>query len=124
MFESPGIATENGASSEPEGAENESVNVEHYVPLATRCTLGVGGAARFFVRAQDEKNLVEALEWADQGGVVVRVLGGGSNVVIAKVAINGAGSAGSSAGPSNSFRQGPAFSRIDNAAKSTSALST
>ena len=59
------------------------MNVEHYVPLATRCTLGVGGSARFFVRAQDEKTLVEALEWADRGGVLVRVLGGGSNVVIA-----------------------------------------
>jgi UDP-N-acetylmuramate dehydrogenase len=59
------------------------LNVEHYVPLATRCTIGVGGAARFFVRAQDEKTLVEALEWADQGGLAVRVLGGGSNVVIA-----------------------------------------
>lgn len=59
------------------------MNVEHYVPLAARCTLGVGGAARFFVRAQDERTLVRALEWADQGGVAVRVLGGGSNVVIA-----------------------------------------
>lgn len=59
------------------------MNVEHYVPLSSRCTLGVGGAARFFVRAQDEKTLVQALEWADQGGVAVRVLGGGSNVVIA-----------------------------------------
>ena len=59
------------------------MNVEHYVPLAARCTLGVGGAARFFVRAQDEKTLIQALEWADQGGVLVRVLGAGSNVVIA-----------------------------------------
>jgi UDP-N-acetylmuramate dehydrogenase len=59
------------------------VNVEHYVPLAARCTLGVGGSARFFVRAQEERTLVQALEWADQGGVSVRVLGGGSNVVIA-----------------------------------------
>ncbi|HEX3595490.1 MAG TPA: UDP-N-acetylmuramate dehydrogenase [Polyangiaceae bacterium] len=59
------------------------MNVEHYVPLAARCTLGIGGSARFFVRAQDEKTLLEALEWADQGGVVVRVLGGGSNIVIA-----------------------------------------
>lgn len=59
------------------------MNVEHYVPLAPRCTLGVGGAARFFVRAQDERSLVEALEWADRGGVLVRVLGSGSNVVIA-----------------------------------------
>jgi UDP-N-acetylmuramate dehydrogenase len=59
------------------------LNVEHYVPLSRRCTLGVGGAARFFVRAQDETTLVQALEWADEGGVTVRVLGGGSNVVIA-----------------------------------------
>jgi UDP-N-acetylmuramate dehydrogenase len=64
------------------------LNVEHYVPLAARCTLGVGGAARFFVRAQDEKTLIQALEWADQGGVVVRVLGGGSNVVIADTGLD------------------------------------
>jgi len=58
------------------------LNVEHYVPLAARCTLGVGGSARFFVRAQDEKTLLASLEWADAGGVAVRVLGGGSNVVV------------------------------------------
>jgi UDP-N-acetylmuramate dehydrogenase len=65
------------------------VNVEHYVPLAPRCTLGVGGAARFFVRAQDEASLIEALEWADRGGIVVRVLGSGSNVVIADEGLDG-----------------------------------
>lgn len=65
------------------------MNVEHYVPLAPRCTLGVGGAARFFVRAQDERSLIEALEWADRGGVAVRVLGGGSNVVIADEGLDG-----------------------------------
>jgi UDP-N-acetylmuramate dehydrogenase len=65
------------------------VNVEHYVPLAPRCTLGVGGAARFFVRAQDERSLIEALEWADRGGIAVRVLGGGSNVVIADEGLDG-----------------------------------
>lgn len=64
------------------------MNVEHYVPLAPRCTLGVGGAARFFVRAQDEKTLLEALEWADRGGIAVRVLGGGSNVLIADEGID------------------------------------
>lgn len=57
--------------------------MEHYVPLAPRSTLGVGGPARFFVRAQDEKSLIQALEWADQGGISVRILGGGSNVLIA-----------------------------------------
>lgn len=65
------------------------MNVEHYVPLAPRCTLGVGGAARFFVRAQDEPSLIDALEWADRGGIVVRVLGSGSNVVIADEGLDG-----------------------------------
>ncbi|HVU03442.1 MAG TPA: UDP-N-acetylmuramate dehydrogenase [Polyangiaceae bacterium] len=65
------------------------MNVEHYVPLAARCTLGVGGPARFFVRAQDEATLVEALEWADRGGIPVRVLGSGSNVVIADEGVDG-----------------------------------
>lgn len=65
------------------------MNVEHYVPLAPRCTLGVGGAARFFVRAQDEASLIEALEWADRGGIALRVLGSGSNVVIADEGLDG-----------------------------------
>jgi UDP-N-acetylmuramate dehydrogenase len=65
------------------------LNVEHYVPLAPRCTMRVGGAARFFVRAQDEKTLTEALEWADRGGVPVRILGGGSNIVVADEGIDG-----------------------------------
>jgi len=56
---------------------------EEFRPLAPLTTLGVGGAARFFVDAGTEARLVEALGWAKARGIATRVLGGGSNVVVA-----------------------------------------
>jgi len=53
--------------------------VERDVPLASRTTLGIGGAAREFVRATTLEELREALATAD-GEVLV--LGGGSNLVV------------------------------------------
>jgi len=55
---------------------------EEFMPLAPLTTLGVGGAARYFVEAGSETRLVEALGWAKRRGIATRVLGGGSNVVI------------------------------------------
>lgn len=53
------------------------------VVLAPHCTLGVGGPARFFVEAADERTVVDALDWARARGLAVRVLGGGSNLLVA-----------------------------------------
>src|SRR5207237_5735513 len=53
------------------------------VPLAPRTTLAVGGPARWFVEAHDEAAVLEAHAWAKARGVPLRVLGGGSNLVIA-----------------------------------------
>ena len=53
------------------------------VPLAPLSTLGVGGPARHLVEARDEGTLLEALRWAARDGRPVRVLGGGSNLVVA-----------------------------------------
>lgn len=53
------------------------------VPLAPHCTLRVGGAARFFLEARDEAAVLEAAAWAAGRGLRVRVLGGGSNLVVA-----------------------------------------
>jgi UDP-N-acetylmuramate dehydrogenase len=44
--------------------------------------MGVGGQARYFVEATDETAVAEALRWARAHGVPVRVLGGGSNIVV------------------------------------------
>ncbi len=52
-------------------------------PLAPRTTLGLGGAARWFVAARTDDELREALAWAEERALPVFVLGGGSNVVVA-----------------------------------------
>src|SRR5262249_28492681 len=44
---------------------------------------GVGGPAHYFVDAPDVESVRGALAWAKERGVPVRVLGGGSNVVVA-----------------------------------------
>jgi UDP-N-acetylmuramate dehydrogenase len=59
------------------------VRPREHVPLAGYTTLGVGGPARWFVEAADETSLLAAVRWARAGGVPLRVLGGGSNVVVA-----------------------------------------
>jgi UDP-N-acetylmuramate dehydrogenase len=53
------------------------------VPLAPLTTLGVGGAARWFVEAADEATVRAAHAWARERSVALRVLGGGSNLVVA-----------------------------------------
>ncbi|PYN30324.1 MAG: UDP-N-acetylenolpyruvoylglucosamine reductase [Candidatus Rokuibacteriota bacterium] len=59
------------------------------VRLAEHCTLGVGGPARFFVEARDEAAVLEALDWARARRLPIRVLGGGSNLVVADEGIDG-----------------------------------
>lgn len=45
--------------------------------------MGVGGPARFFVEARSREAVREAWDWARRRGVALRVLGGGSNLVVA-----------------------------------------
>jgi UDP-N-acetylmuramate dehydrogenase len=59
------------------------------VRLAPLTTLGVGGDASFVVDATDEASVIEAFRWAKGRGVRVRVLGGGSNVVVADDGFDG-----------------------------------
>ena len=59
------------------------------VPLAPRCSMGVGGPARFFVEAADDATVLEAVRWAQERGVALRVLGGGSNLVVADAGVDG-----------------------------------
>ena len=60
-----------------------AMTVLERVSLASRTTLGVGGPARWLVKARQEAEILDALDWAAARGVPVRVLGGGSNVVVA-----------------------------------------
>src|SRR5262249_2462790 len=61
--------------------------VREHVALSRHCTLGVGGAARFFVEAADETTVLRALEWAQARGVPLLALGGGSNLVVADTGV-------------------------------------
>jgi len=58
------------------------------VALAPYCTLGVGGPARWLVHARDEDAMLGAFAWAKSHGLPLRVLGGGSNVVVADAGVD------------------------------------
>ena len=51
-------------------------------PLAPCTTLGVGGPARFLIKAATEEQVLEGLQFARNLGCPVFVLGGGSNIVV------------------------------------------
>jgi len=51
--------------------------------------MGVGGSARFFIEASDEATVAAAVRWAESRGVPIRILGGGSNVVVADDGLDG-----------------------------------
>ncbi len=53
------------------------------MPLAPLTTLGVGGSARWFVRAQTAGDVADAHRWCEARRVPLVVLGGGSNIVVA-----------------------------------------
>jgi UDP-N-acetylmuramate dehydrogenase len=59
------------------------------VPLAALNTLGVGGAARWFVRAETVDDVAVARQWCEEQDIPWFVLGGGSNVVIADRGVDG-----------------------------------
>jgi UDP-N-acetylmuramate dehydrogenase len=60
-----------------------------FVPLAERGTLGVGGAARWFSRAERAEDVADARQWCEERRIPWFVLGGGSNLVIADRGFDG-----------------------------------
>jgi UDP-N-acetylmuramate dehydrogenase len=65
------------------------LEIRENVPLAPLTTLGVGGAANFFARAQDVHDVEEAVRFAENKGLALFVLGGGSNLVVADAGWDG-----------------------------------
>ena len=59
------------------------------VSLAPLGTLGVGGIARWFVRAERAEDVAAARRWCIEQNIPWFVLGGGSNVVIADTGFDG-----------------------------------
>ena len=59
------------------------MKIEQNIKLNNLTTFGTGGEARYFVIAETEDDLVEALEFASKKDLEVFILGGGSNTVVA-----------------------------------------
>jgi UDP-N-acetylmuramate dehydrogenase len=57
--------------------------------LAELTSLGLGGPAELFVEARDRATLAEAVTYARTHGLPLRVLGGGTNLVIADEGVRG-----------------------------------
>jgi UDP-N-acetylmuramate dehydrogenase len=70
-----------------EEARDARVQAREGVPLGPLTTMGVGGQARWYVEAHDEPAVLAALRWAEERGLPLRVLGGGSNLVVADAGV-------------------------------------
>jgi UDP-N-acetylmuramate dehydrogenase len=58
------------------------VKIQEHIPLAPLTTFQVGGPARYFIEAQTEKDVIEAVSFARERSLPLFVLGGGSNLVV------------------------------------------
>lgn len=63
--------------------------LEENKPLAPFTTFGIGGPARWLVRAQHEDEISEAACWARERGIALFVLGGGSNLLVSDTGFDG-----------------------------------
>lgn len=62
---------------------------ERGVSLAPFTSLHVGGPADYFLLATSGTQMAEGLAWAAEHGVAVRVIGGGSNLLVAEEGVEG-----------------------------------
>ncbi len=60
-----------------------TIRIQENIPLSPLTTLGIGGPARYFVEARAEDGVLDAIDFAEAGGLPLMVLGGGSNLLVA-----------------------------------------
>jgi UDP-N-acetylmuramate dehydrogenase len=57
------------------------MNLQQNVSLANYSTMGLGGTAAYLTTVESRMELLEALSWAQQQGLPILMIGGGSNIV-------------------------------------------
>ena len=62
---------------------------ERGVSLAPHTSLRVGGPADYFTLARSAREVVEGLAWTRDRGLPVRVIGGGSNLLVSEAGVEG-----------------------------------
>jgi UDP-N-acetylmuramate dehydrogenase len=63
--------------------------IRQNVPLAPLATYKVGGSAEFFLEVKTKEDLAEAYTWAREKNKEIKILGGGSNILINDQGIKG-----------------------------------
>ena len=66
-----------------------AVTIREQVSLAEYTTFGIGGKARYFALAENEADVVEAVQLAAKRDLPLFVLGGGSNLLVPDEGFNG-----------------------------------
>lgn len=64
-------------------------NLQRDVPLAPLTTIGIGGPARYFLRASTVDEVRDAVRWSQENDVALFVLAGGSNLLISDDGFDG-----------------------------------
>lgn len=60
----------------------KKIKIKKSISLAPYTTLGIGGKAKYFFQAENEKEIVYCYQWLKKRKLPCLVLGGGSNVLI------------------------------------------
>lgn len=64
-------------------------NIQENIPLRDLTTFGIGGPARYYLRAESADDLIQAWGAAQRAGVPVFILGGGSNILVSDRGFDG-----------------------------------
>ena len=65
------------------------MNLKENVPLGPYTTLGIGGPARYFTEAANERDIRDVIDFVQSKQVPLFVLGGGSNLVVSDSGFSG-----------------------------------
>lgn len=68
---------------------SKSFKVQEDVLLAPFTTFKIGGKARFFIEAQDKKEIIDAIKFAVENDLKLFILGGGSNILVSDNGFDG-----------------------------------
>jgi UDP-N-acetylmuramate dehydrogenase len=65
------------------------MTIQEHLSLAPYTTFNIGGPARFFIRAQTQEQVHDAISFAHQNHLAIFPLGGGSNILVSDHGFNG-----------------------------------
>lgn len=68
---------------------SNNLNVQENISLAPFTTFKIGGNARYFITAETEKEIIDAINFANENDFEIFILGGGSNILVSDDGFDG-----------------------------------